>query len=299
VIPSKDNPKVLDMCLTSIARNTDYANYEIIVVDNGSSQENKEQVEALIKRTEGIVGAGKVTYLYQPMEFNFSRMCNLGAAKASGEFLLFLNDDIEISDDVKQNPNLTAPTNQWLSILTGQAQVSYTGAVGCKLYYPGGVEFQHAGVLNLPIGPGHCLYGMKDNLNYYYGRNLLDYNFCAVTGACLMVERKKFDEAEGFDEELVVAYNDVALCFRLVELGYHNVIRNDIALVHHESVSRGLDQASEEKEERRKRELRKLYDKHPRFAHGYDPCYNPNLVPDRGDFSFNMYKEDEIPGPAL
>ena len=90
-----------------------------------------------------------------------------------------------------------------------------------------------------------------------------------------------------------------ALLDRLVELGYHNVIRNDIALVHHESVSRGLDQASEEKEERRKRELRKLYDKHPRFAHGYDPCYNPNLVPDRGDFSFNMYKEDEIPGPAL
>lgn len=222
------------------------------------------------------------------MEFNFSKMCNIGAKEASGELLLFLNDDIEISEAVKQNPNLTAPVSQWLSILAGQAQVSYTGAVGCKLYYPGGIQFQHAGVLNLPIGPGHCLYGMGDDLNYYYGRNLLDYNFCAVTGACLMVERKKFDEAGGFDEELVVAYNDVALCFSLLELGYHNVLRNDVALVHHESVSRGLDRASEEKEERRKREMEKLYEKHPKFSGGYDPCYNPNLVPDKGDFSFNM-----------
>lgn len=288
VIPSKDNPQVLEMCLSSISKNTDYENYEVVIVDNGSSKENKKKIEDIVLRIENTGTMKKIIYLYQPMEFNFSRMCNIGAAKASGEFLLFLNDDIEISEAVKQNPNLTAPVNQWLSILTGQAQVSYTGAVGCKLYYPNGIKFQHAGVLNLPIGPGHCLYDMGDDLNYYYGRNLLDYNFCAVTGACLMVERKKFDEADGFDEDLAIAYNDVALCFRLLELGYYNVLRNDIALVHHESVSRGLDRASEEKEERRKREMEKLYEKHPKFAGGYDPCYNPNLVPDRGDFSFNM-----------
>ncbi len=288
IIPSKDNPEVLEQCLASIAGHTDYGNYEVVVVDNGSSEENKKKIEEMARQVEHTGSMKKIIYCYQPMEFNFSKMCNIGAKEASGELLLFLNDDIEISEAVKQNPNLTAPVSQWLSILAGQAQVSYTGAVGCKLYYPGGIQFQHAGVLNLPIGPGHCLYGMGDDLNYYYGRNLLDYNFCAVTGACLMVERKKFDEAGGFDEELVVAYNDVALCFSLLELGYHNVLRNDVALVHHESVSRGLDRASEEKEERRKREMEKLYEKHPKFSGGYDPCYNPNLVSDKGDFSFNM-----------
>ncbi len=288
IIPSKDNPEVLKMCLSSILQHTDYENYEVVIVDNGSSEENKKKIEDMVQQEEQAGTMKNIIYFYEPMEFNFSRMCNIGAEKASGEFLLFLNDDIEISEAVKQNPNLTEPVEQWLTVLTGQAQVSYTGAVGCKLYYPGGIQFQHAGVLNLPIGPGHCLYGMDDDLNYYYGRNLLDYNFCAVTGACLMVERKKFDEAGGFDEELAVAYNDVALCFRLLELGYHNVLRNDVALVHHESVSRGLDQASEEKEERRKCEMKKLYEKHPKFLGGYDPCYNPNLVPDKGDFSFNM-----------
>lgn len=288
IIPSKDNPEVLKMCLSSILQHTDYENYEVVIVDNGSSEENKKKIEDMVQQEEQAGTVKNIIYFYEPMEFNFSRMCNVGAEKASGEFLLFLNDDIEISEAVKQNPNLTEPVEQWLTVLTGQAQVSYTGAVGCKLYYPGGIQFQHAGVLNLPIGPGHCLYGMDDDLNYYYGRNLLDYNFCAVTGACLMVERKKFDEAGGFDEELAVAYNDVALCFRLLELGYHNVLRNDVALVHHESVSRGLDQASEEKEERRKCEMKKLYEKHPKFLGGYDPCYNPNLVPDKGDFSFNM-----------
>lgn len=288
IIPSKDNPEVLKMCLTSILQHTDYENYEVVIVDNGSSEENKKKIEDMVQQEEQAGTMKNIIYFYEPMEFNFSRMCNIGAEKASGEFLLFLNDDIEISEAVKQNPNLTEPVEQWLTVLTGQAQVSYTGAVGCKLYYPGGIQFQHAGVLNLPIGPGHCLYGMDDDLNYYYGRNLLDYNFCAVTGACLMVERKKLDEAGGFDEELAVAYNDVALCFRLLELGYYNVLRNDVALVHHESVSRGLDQASEEKEERRKCEMKKLYEKHPKFLGGYDPCYNPNLVPDKGDFSFNM-----------
>ena len=170
----------------------------------------------------------------------------------------------------------------------GQAQLAHTGAVSCKLYYPNGNTIQHAGVVNLPIGPAHCLYGGSDSFNYYYGRNLLEYDFSSVTGACLMLDRKKFDEAGGFDEGFPVAYNDVSLCFRLVELGYYNVVRNDVVLIHHESVSRGLDRASAEKEERRSREMQRLYEKHPMFKGGYDPCYNPNLVADRVDFSMDM-----------
>lgn len=283
VIPSKDNVDVLSVCLKSIVNKTNYTNYEIVLVDNGSSPENKAKIENLI------AGLGvKIKYIYQPMTFNFSKMCNIGAANSDGEFILFLNDDIEITDDVKKNPNLQGEVGEWLSILAGQAGVSYTGAVGCKLYYPKTIRLQHAGVLNLQIGPGHCLYGSEDNLNYYYGRNLLDYNFSVVTGACLMVDKNKFNQVGGFNEDFAVTYNDVELCFKLVEAGYHNVLRNDVALVHHESISRGLDGQSQEKEERRKKEMAKLYDMHPTFAGGNDPCYNPNLTKDKGDFSFDM-----------
>lgn len=289
VIPSKDNTEMLFRCVNGIADCTDYPNYEVIVVDNGSSEENRKEIDRFVLRFQES-GKLKIRYLYQPMEFNFSKMCNIGAAAAEGEFLLFLNDDIELSKTMQQHPYFTTQVSRWLSILLGQAQVPYTGAVSCKLYYPDGIRIQHAGVVNLPIGPAHCLYGGSDTYNYYYGRNLLDYNFCSVTGACLMIDRKKFEEAGRFDEELSVAYNDVSLCFRLVELGYHNVVRNDVALIHHESVSRGLDTASVAKEERRNREMQLLYEKHPRFVKGYDPCYNPNLVSDRVDFSMDMKK---------
>lgn len=271
IIPSKDNPDVLFMCLDSIYTKTEYKNFEVIIIDNGSNEENREKIS---KKTREL-GA---KYFVEPAEFNFSAMCNSGAAKATGSLLLFLNDDIEITN------------KEWLSRMAGQAQVSYTGAVGAKLYYPGGKRLQHAGVLNLEIGPGHCLYGSMDNLNYYYGRNLLDYNFTVVTGACLMVDAKKFADVGGFDETLPVAYNDVELCFKLVEAGYYNVLRNDVSCIHHESVSRGLDAQSEAKESRRRAAMAKLYDMHPRFKNGYDPCYNPNLTSDKGDFSFNMNK---------
>ncbi len=287
IIPSKDNPKILKMCLASIFKYTEYKKYEVIIVDNGSNDANKKEIEEAVALYSG-QGEDKIKYVYQPMEFNFSRMCNIGADAATGEFLLFLNDDIEVSESVDTSPYFKVYVNRWLSILLGQAQLAHTGAVSCKLYYPNGNTIQHAGVVNLPIGPAHCLYGGSDSFNYYYGRNLLEYDFSSVTGACLMLDRKKFDEAGGFDEGFPVAYNDVSLCFRLVELGYYNVVRNDVVLIHHESVSRGLDRASAEKEERRSREMQRLYEKHPMFKGGYDPCYNPNLVADRVDFSMDM-----------
>ena len=290
VIPSKDNFEILKMCLTSVLEKTEYRNFEIVLVDNGSNDVNKAKITALLEELNAKHGSERIRYIYEKMEFNFSHMCNIGANAAKGEFLLFLNDDIEVSEEVEKNTNTQVVAAKWLSILLGQAQVSYAGAVGCKLYYPNTIQLQHAGVLNLRIGPGHCLYGRDDNLNYYYGRNLLDYNFVVVTGACLMVETKKFKEIGGFDEGFPVTYNDVDLCFRLVKAGYYNVLRNDVALVHHESVSRGFDEASVEKEERRKREMARLYEKNPMFANGYDPCYNPNLAPNNGDFAFDMSK---------
>ena len=124
----------------------------------------------------------------------------------------------------------------------GQASLDYTGAVGAKLYYPNSTIIQHCGIINIQQGTLFiCFGGCDDNNLYYFGRNRLDFNVIAVTGACLMVDKKKFQEIGGFDEKLAVTYNDVDLCFKLLEHGYYNVVRNDAILYHHESISRGND----------------------------------------------------------
>lgn len=258
VIPSKDNISLLSQCLSSIREKTGYRNYDICVVDNGSTAENKKEIERLLKEY-------RAAYLYTPMEFNFSKMCNLGASKTKGEYLLFLNDDIEV---------LQA---EWLEIMVGHACQKHTGAVGAKLLYPNSRTIQHVGVTNLAIGPAHKLSLLEDTEDHYFGRNHLEYNYLAVTGACLMVNRKKFEEAGGFDEAMKVRYNDVELCCSLYEKGYYNVVRNDVVLYHHESVSRGDDTLSEEKMGQLVKEREYLYSKHPQFANS-DPFYNPNLI---------------------
>lgn len=268
IIPSKDNVVMLRQCLESMEASS-YRNYEIILVDNGSSPENRERIENYI--------AGKnIRYCYEKMEFNFSRMCNWGAAQAAGEYLLFLNDDIEISQ------------SDWLERLVGQGAQETTGAVGAKLLYPGSDLIQHVGVANMKMGLSHYLMGLSDAQSYYFGRNMLNYNCLAVTGACLLVNKNKFYEAGGFDEELQVSFNDVDLCFKLYEAGYYNVVRNDVCLYHHESVSRGRDTADRKKMERLIIESRKLWEHHPGFAER-DPFYSKHLVQDKTDFSLNLY----------
>lgn len=277
IIPSKDNYEILRQCITSIRKETTYGNYEIVVVDNGSNGENEGKYRKLSRECD-------FTYFHEVKDFNFSYMCNKGASLAKGDLFLFLNDDIEIP----------AGQGEWMAIMAGQAQVSHTGAVGAKLVYPGTNLIQHVGVLNLPIGPGHAFHRFDDSLNFYWGRNILDYNFSIVTGACMMIDRNKFEEIKGFDETFPVAYNDVDICFKLINHGYYNVLRNDVKLVHHESISRGYDEKPE-KAARLLAERERLYDKHPDFK-GYDPCYNPNLTPDKGDFSLKLNGAGGKPG---
>ena len=269
VITSKDNYDLLKQCLDSLTAKTDYKNYEIVVVDNGSSDENKAKYQELIDSVGGI-------YVYQPQEFNFSHMCNVGAENATGEYLLFLNDDIEIID------------GKWLGRMLGQAELPHVGAVGAKLLYPGGDLIQHCGVMSIGSGPVHAFGGMSDSAGYYFGRNKLDYNWLAVTAACLMVSRAKFNEINGFKEELRVAYNDVDLCFRLYEAGYFNVVRNDAVLYHHESASRGDDRLDEAKMQRLTRERDRLYKLHPELDFN-DPFYNPNLSYYSNSFENNYF----------
>ena len=111
-------------------------------------------------------------------------------------------------------------------------------------------KYSARGVTNLKIGPSHKLITFPDEEDYYFGRNRVTYNVAAVTAACLMVSRKKYEKVGGLDESLPVAYNDVDFCFKLLEAGYVNVQRNDAILWHHESLSRGLDEQNEGKWER-------------------------------------------------
>lgn len=269
VIPSRDNYKLLNQCIESIVHKVSYPNYEIIVVDNGSAEETKKKYEAITSKY-------KCSYIYEPQPFNFSGMCNRGAKEGNGEYYLFLNDDIE------------AIQGDFLERMEGQAALAHVGAVGAKLLYPNSDIIQHSGVVNYETGPGHCFMGQSNRNIYYAARNVVTYNYIAVTGACLMIGSKKFWDVGGFDESLPVAYNDVELCFRLVKAGYYNVLRNDVKLYHYESASRGLDEENPERRRRQLHELRHLYELHPDFK-GRDPFYNPNLAQDREDFSLNMF----------
>lgn len=267
VIPSKDNPLVLERCLKSIVHWTKDISYEIIIVDNGSNNENKKELEKLQREYE-------FTYVYQHMEFNFSKMCNMGAELAKYELLLFLNDDCEVRG------------SKWLSHMASLAAVKTTGAVGAKLYYPESKRIQHCGIYNIQVGPVHKLQFKEDIRPYYDRRNLDVRNVLAVTAACLMVRKSVFVKINGFDEKLKVAFNDVDFCYKLYKAGYNNVIDNKIHLWHHESLSRGSDE-SPEKLQRLMQEKQKLYSKH-HILWEEDPYYHPGFTTDILDTGYSF-----------
>lgn len=266
IIPSKDNPDVLQRCVSSIRDKSTHENYEIIVIDNGSSSDNKAKYENLSKKFD-------FKYVYEEMPFNFSKMCNRGAYEADGVYFLFLNDDTEVI------------TSNWIELMEGQASLPQVGAVGAKLYYPKEDntenkeidKIQHIGITNMTEGPSHKLQGHEDAGMIYHGVNVFDRDVIGVTAACLMVSRDKYDMTGGFNKDLKVAYNDVFFCFQLYILGFYNVVRNDVKLVHYESLSRGNDHADEEKLNRLKEERRYLYSHFPQL-YGIDPFYSAWLT---------------------
>jgi len=265
IIPTRDNGTVLRRCVESIANLSSYRRFEIIILDNGSVEAESVDYLAALQHT------GKAQVIRHDAEFNFSELNNIGAKKAQGELLLFLNDDTEV---------LCA---DWLERLGGYAQLGHVGAVGAKLLYPGGRLIQHAGVLNLEDGPGHAFVRGDMDQPGYFMRNLLEYNWLAVTGACLMMEAAKFNALGGFDESLPIAYNDIDICMRAVKSGYYNVVCQAVTLIHHESISRGVDHIDPVKHARLRGELRHLYDLNPEFFQ-YDPFHNVNLHPNGINF---------------
>lgn len=267
VIPSKNNKAYLSKCVSSIIEKSSFTDYEIIVVDNGSTATETLNYFADISRNP------KIRVIPKPIPFNFSALCNFGAAEATGDVIIFLNDDTEVIDA------------DWMQRLAAHSLLPHAGCVGAKLLYGHDGSVQHNGIVNLADGPGHAFIGSPANAPGYFARNVLDGNWLAVTAACLAIERGKFEAVGGFDEDLGVAYNDVELGFRLYEAGFYNVCCASVQLTHHESVSRGIDQLSPEKMKRLLREKEYLYSKHPRF-YMHDPFFNTNLHPN--DPHFNL-----------
>jgi len=222
VMPTRDAADLLRRSVASVLKRTDYPAFDVVLVDNGSTQRAALTSLAEAERDP------RVTRIDAPGDFNFSRLCNLGARAAKGRILIFLNNDVEITEA------------GWVEELAARACDPRVGAVGCLLLYPDG-RIQHAGiVVGMGAGAGHCDAGLAANAVGWLGRNGAVHEISAVTGACLAVERSKFFAAGGFDEvHLPIELNDVDLCLRLEDLGFETLWTPFARLVHFESASRG------------------------------------------------------------
>lgn len=221
IVPTRNRVDLLRTCLTGLER-TDYPELDIIVVDNGSDD------PATLAYLEALPGNMRV--LHQPGPFNFSALNNRAAKCAQGQILCLLNNDIEIM----------AP--DWLKIMAAQALRDDVGAVGARLLYPDG-RIQHAGVVTgVGGGAAHAHRLLHPHDEGYFRRHALPQFVSAVTAACLVVQRERFAAVGGLNEtHFAVAFNDVDLCLRLNQRGWQTLYEPRATLVHHESVSRGLD----------------------------------------------------------
>ena len=273
VIANKDHLEDLKRCITSIREKSTYENYEIIVVENGSETKEIFDYYEKLKDDPQI----KVVTYTEKGSFNYSKVNNFGVKEASGDYILLLNNDTQVI------------TVNWMEELLMYAQREDVGAVGAKLYY-GNKTIQHAGVV-LQLGAhrtaGHSHYGQhRDNLGYM-GRLCYAQDVSAVTGACLLVKKKLFEEVGGLDESFAISLNDVDFCLKLREKGLLNVFTPFAELYHFESVSRGLDDQGE-KAARYNDESERFREKWKEVLEKGDPYYNPNFSLDRSDFALKI-----------
>lgn len=275
VIANKDQKQILKRCVDSILEKSTYDNYEILIVENNSTS---QEIFDYYKELETQPRVRVVTYRPEAGEtFNYSKVNNYGVSLAQGEYILLLNNDTQVI------------TVNWLEELLMYAQREDVAAVGAKLYYPN-KTIQHAGVV-LGLGAhrtaGHSHYGQhRENLGYM-GRLCYAQNVSAVTGACLLVKKKLYEEVGGLSEDFAISLNDVDFCLKLREKGYLNVFTPFAELYHYESISRGLDNQGE-RAERYNKESEHFRTKWKKVLEKGDPYYNPNFSLDRSDFALKI-----------
>lgn len=257
IIPTKDHYDDLKQCVSSIIEKTTYKNYEIIIVDNGSTDKDVIDYENKLKTEHN-----NIKILSLPVEFNFSYLNNEAVNISNGEYVILLNNDTKLI------------TSDWIEKMLGYASLKHIGTVGVKLLYED-MTIQHAGIVgglggiaaHAYVGYPRNDYGLFKDLNS--ARNVI-----GNTAACFMISKEKYLEVGGLEEQLKVAYNDVDFNFKLYDKGYYNVFLPSVELIHYESKSRGLDD-NKEKYERFINESNYTYKKWNKYI-DKDPFYNKN-----------------------
>lgn len=271
IIPTKDMAPLLARCIDSICAITTYPHWEIIVIDNASTE---AATLALFEKYQANLGNRFTVSCYNDA-FNFSKLVNQGVKIAQGEIILLLNNDTEI---------LEPP--DWLQHMIGFAQHPEIAGVGAKLLYPADETIQHAGLICGVAGVAN--HGHKHfpvNSSGYFNRLTLVTNYSAITGACLMVKRVLWETVNGFDDNLAIAFNDVDFCLKLLQNGLRHVVLPSVIFYHHESKSRGLENTFAKKR-RLSQEEAYMKRRWESFLKN-DPFYNPHLTRHLEDFSLD------------
>ncbi len=266
IIPNKDHAQMLRRCISLIQENSTYRNVELLIVENNSVE---AETFALYNELEE-TGAARVLYWDGP--FNYAAINNFGVKEAQGEFLLLLNNDIEVI------------TPNWIEEMLGIVQRPEVGACGVRLYYPDDT-YQHAGIV-IGIGgvAGSMFVNMKRGRGGYLHKAELLQDLSAVTAACMMIRRDVFEEVCGFSEELAVAFNDVDLCLRIRQAGYLVVYNPYVEMYHLESKSRGTED-TKEKVRRFQTEIEYMRTRWEKLLKEGDPMYNKNLSLSKWNYS--------------
>ena len=266
LIPNKDHVADLKKCMDSIEEKSTYRNFEFIIVENNSTEEETFAYYKEIEKRDN------VRVLYYKEEFNYSRINNFGAKEANGEYVLLLNNDTEMiePDSIKEMLDVCMRPD--------------VGIVGAKLIFEDNT-IQHAGVI-IGFGgvAGHAFIGQDRDDNGYFSRIISVQDLSAVTAACLMVRRSVFDEVEGLNEEFKVAFNDIDFCLKVRKAGYLVVYNPYAQFYHYESKSRGQEDSAD-KVARFQQEIGLFGERWGELLENGDPYYNPNLTLDKADFS--------------
>jgi GT2 family glycosyltransferase len=261
IIPTKNAIDILKQCLISIFSLTNYSNLEVIVLDNNSDNPRFFEEINLLQQQHPNLSCVAI-----PTPFNFSRLMNAGAKLAQGEYIVLLNNDVEIISP------------DWLKDMVAMALVKQTGVVGAKLLYPN-ETIQHAGIaVSAGDTVAHHVFAHKPRYDAALCNSILSIrNYSALTAACILVSKKIYAEAGGFDEQFAVEYNDIDFCLNVQQLGYYNVYLPYVELFHYESISRGHPHSTKTALERSRKETA-LFQQKWNTIIADDPNWHPALA---------------------